>query len=505
MTFASANRVARLLTLVAPAVPLALACTSNEVAPASASRPGSSAPAADSGAEDSGMVPEPATRGVSGRVFYVDFRTGSDASPGTTRDRAWRLAPGMTGFAGTYTPQSGDTFVFKGGTTWTEGFPWKPIAGERDRPMVFTTDATWFDGGGFEPATFDNLGRGSAILEHDGAGYLHFDRLRFANCARANTFNQVACLSFRNAQAVHLTRNVFTTESWLAITFGFQGPPAVYEDYRWTNNDFSHCGSAIWFSSYQSPNTTMRNIVYRSNTFHDFSSQIGSEPDAADGVHGDGAWHGFTTPFDDATQVMESFEFCNNRFYGAMGRGYGTTGGTTALFFQQGALRNGLFCNNELGATDIDGTIQLSAGGNPKAENIAFYNNAFFGRLDGTALNVDGYKNVTAINNIVSSPRWVSWMENAARPDFVSDYNVLEWSAYVGYREQWYRTQDTHSVKDRNPRWVDALHGNFALLPDSPALNAGANLSSLGLAALARDITGKERPKAGAWNVGPRQ
>jgi hypothetical protein len=52
-------------------------------------------------------------------TYYIDYVSGSDSYNGTSTSTPWKRAPGMVGFAGTYTHSAGDVFVFKGGVTWT--------------------------------------------------------------------------------------------------------------------------------------------------------------------------------------------------------------------------------------------------------------------------------------------------------------------------------------------------------------------------------------------------
>src|SRR5437870_340435 len=55
---------------------------------------------------------------ASAATYYVDFVNGADSNTGTAKAAAWKLAPGMNGFAGTYAHSPGDVFIFKGGVTW---------------------------------------------------------------------------------------------------------------------------------------------------------------------------------------------------------------------------------------------------------------------------------------------------------------------------------------------------------------------------------------------------
>jgi hypothetical protein len=52
-------------------------------------------------------------------TYYIDYVSGLDSNNGTTTSTPWKHAPGMVGFAGSYSHSAGDVFVFKGGVTWT--------------------------------------------------------------------------------------------------------------------------------------------------------------------------------------------------------------------------------------------------------------------------------------------------------------------------------------------------------------------------------------------------
>lgn len=51
-------------------------------------------------------------------TYYIDYGAADDSANGTTTSTPWKRAPGMVGFAGSYSHSAGDVFVFKGGGTW---------------------------------------------------------------------------------------------------------------------------------------------------------------------------------------------------------------------------------------------------------------------------------------------------------------------------------------------------------------------------------------------------
>jgi hypothetical protein len=91
------------------------------------------------------------------RTFYIDYDSGSDSANGTSKSTPWKRQPYMVGWAGSYSHQAGDTFVFKGGVTWPRVT--LPIIvqsggtlGMRD---TYTTDATWYTGASWARPIFD--------------------------------------------------------------------------------------------------------------------------------------------------------------------------------------------------------------------------------------------------------------------------------------------------------------------------------------------------------------
>ena len=61
------------------------------------------------------------------RTFYISYTNGSDSNNGTSTSTPWKRAPGMQGFAGSYTALAGDHFIFEGGDTWPASvFPFDP-------------------------------------------------------------------------------------------------------------------------------------------------------------------------------------------------------------------------------------------------------------------------------------------------------------------------------------------------------------------------------------------
>jgi len=90
-------------------------------------------------------------------TYYIDYEGGADSNGGLSRTSAWKTAPGMVGFAGSYVHQAGDIFVFKGGVTWPASTLPLTISASGQSGAVdqYRSDPTWFSGASFELPVFD--------------------------------------------------------------------------------------------------------------------------------------------------------------------------------------------------------------------------------------------------------------------------------------------------------------------------------------------------------------
>lgn len=454
-------------------------------------------------------------------TYYVDFVGGADTNNGTSKSTPFKHIKGMTGCTNTCnstTLTDGDIVFFKGGVTWTDSWPWTLVGGT-STGIIYTTDKTWYTGGSFTQPTFDDHGAnpgGTGMANVTNAGYITLNDLKFVNCGVGGVANSNKCLVFANTHDIAITNSTFATESWISLYFVFTSAGS-YSNFTWTGNDFSHTSGAVWFASAQA-NTSMHNITYNNNVFHDFASQIGG------GVHGDGAWHGYVIPGSDSSQYMNNMVFCNNRFYGDFRRSFGTTGAMTALFFQEGANEGLTICNNDMSFTPVqasmfDGLIVLEGESNSKSSGVGIYNNSMASigtNPMSAAIHISGnYKNITVMNNIASGMNYPVYLEDptGSGATYTTDYNLwngtsgqLVWGgSFQSYGTWKGEGRDTHSVLGSSPAWVSAP-GNERLLPGSRAIMAGANLTNLGIRILNSDYVGVDRPIGStAWDIGAYQ
>jgi hypothetical protein len=88
-------------------------------------------------------------------TYYI-ASIGSDTNDGTTQTTPWLHAPGMNGCSSncaSYTPSAGDSFIFRGGDTWTlpsmGSWAWgygKSWNGTSTSPIYIGVDQTWYSG-----------------------------------------------------------------------------------------------------------------------------------------------------------------------------------------------------------------------------------------------------------------------------------------------------------------------------------------------------------------------
>jgi hypothetical protein len=123
-----------------------------------------------------------------GRSFYVDYAAGSDAAGGNSTAAAWKRAPGMNGFAGSYAHQAHDCFYFKGGVTWPNAaFPLVvPGGGDTSADTYYGADPAWYAGSSWTRPVFDLgdqfvAGAYDTVVDFRSADRTTFDNIEVKN------------------------------------------------------------------------------------------------------------------------------------------------------------------------------------------------------------------------------------------------------------------------------------------------------------------------------------
>ncbi len=124
---------------------------------------------------------------VNCRTFYIDYSVADDSSANpNSKVTPWKRAPGMVGFAGTYTHQAGDRFIFKGGVTWPSATLPLSIAsgGSNDSTRdYYGVDPTWFSSGSWTRPIFDGGKSQTGIKLANQLSYVNIDGLEVRNVA----------------------------------------------------------------------------------------------------------------------------------------------------------------------------------------------------------------------------------------------------------------------------------------------------------------------------------
>jgi hypothetical protein len=140
----------------------------------------------------------------------------------------------------------------------------------------------------------------------------------------------------------------------------------------------------------------------------------------------------------------------------------------------------------------------------------AILNNTVIGgtQSDGGCIYVEGDASMTLENNITSNCAYLLWTVSnttfTALNNNVYQSSSLQWrnnSSVLNSLASW----QSASGGDSNAKTMSSalsLSATFAPSAGSPAIGAGANLSSLGVGALDTDIAGNVRPSSGTWDAG---
>lgn len=213
------------------------------------------------------------------------------------------------------------------------------------------------------------------------------------------------------------------------------------------------------------------------------------------------AWHHDGIHLYTYDTAINNTQIYNNYFWGDWG------GNVTAHIYAESDVTNtkvfnnlsiGCFNGDGHGGTctnlGVQGNGHISFYGAGGSSGNAVYNNTIVEQGGGFSLFVQAQSSFTSENNIFSGsgPAFGS-----AGMVANSDYNVYYNTGSTLADIQAASGSDTHSVVG-DPQ----LNTNFTLQSGSAAIGAGANLTSLNIAALDADRAGTARPSTGAWDAG---
>ena len=247
-----------------------------------------------------------------GATRFIDWADGNDASDGSSKTSAWKRAPGMNGFSGTYNHQAGDRFVFKGGVTWpAAALPLVIVgSGAQGNPHIYATDHGWFTGESWSQPAFDGGGSGAQLIVANAKHFVTIDDLALKNMDLPGAKTGYA-IHFENCTHLTLTNNRLQPYCWRGIyVVGYGG--TNQSDIIIRNNDISDTAVPISIATASNGGltTVIDNVEISGNKIHDLASML------VNTIHGDGIqiW---STP-SPGTMPSVNASIFNNTFFGSV-------------------------------------------------------------------------------------------------------------------------------------------------------------------------------------------
>ena len=173
-------------------------------------------------------------------TYYVSS-AGSDSNAGTSTGTAWAHAPYMTGATGNplaYVCHAGDTFILRGGETWTTAsLPWTwNCSGTVGNVNLIGGDGSWYNatncsnagysgycrpilnaGGKSTTCVFNAGGTFGAILSNGYPNYVEFRYLEFTGGCTASSGNTSAYYLFAGNSANHISIHDSYFHGWDSV------------------------------------------------------------------------------------------------------------------------------------------------------------------------------------------------------------------------------------------------------------------------------------------------
>jgi len=272
------------------------------------------------------------------------------------------------------------------------------------------------------------------------------------------------------------------------------------------SNNTGYHQAAHWWIAPDNTGSTMTNITYSGNIFHDPAPAWDTAPPTTGIFHIDGVHQ-----FCQASSTCSGFYAFDNYFYGSFGVDYTaqifseTNGGTNSN--QQ--VYNNLIVNTTT-TQSSNGAIDVQMGANGLlANNTVIGSGSGNG---GVGIQIISGTNIAQWNNIVqgfnyleSALAGVTFAASSLNTNLYYDtsngwqYDGVGASTFAAWKSA--TGQDGSSISGVNPN----LNGSYIPNSGSPAIGAGTNLTSLSITTLDLDLAGVGRPSTGAWGIGAYQ
>lgn len=438
-------------------------------------------------------------------TYYIDFQDGLDSNSGS-KALPWKRHPGMKGFQGSYSHQSGDRFVLKGGVTWPAAtLPLRIISnGSAGALDEYTTEHDWFVGAAWTPPVLDGEGGAANAITASAKSFFLLNELKIIGIDQPQNANTKKAIDLADCHHFTIQGLTLQPEAWIGI-YIYTVTPGAYGQIKVIGNEISSVATGVVVATAVA-SSIITDVEVANNNFHDFTSQIGG------GAHGDGV-HIWGRNSDDS-QFVQNLRIHGNKFHGDFQRSFGTSGGMTAFIFIENATSNALIYNNS--GSFVDAPVRpfgslIALSGNPgRGGGHQVYNNSFRGTPNGMSAGIilgngaaDRVPGCIVKNNIFYGMQQVYLIGSGSEPGLQIDYNLFSSTTNIAYYLGGFRSLsqwkllgfDTHGFND-DPMFYNTpeLH----LQPGSPARGQGANLFSI----FTNDQGNYTRPASGPWDMG---
>jgi hypothetical protein len=275
--------------------------------------------------------------------------------------------------------------------------------------------------------------------------------------------------------------------------------PSTSLDWQVYNNDIYNSDHGIAVAG-SAASGTLTQVLLHDNHIHDHANwDTTANTWHHDGIHFYGA----------QSAATESGDVYNNLFDGTTSNSWNET---ASVFMEQNAnIAQARIFNNVFAQTPPasggNGSISLTS---PNTGAYTIVNNTFsYGGAPCFNVYVYSAVNVTFENNLDNN--CFVWFNNSSVAAL--DYNV--YAAITGEPWRWNANYETTFASWKSDSGEGSnsyatsgsagINSDYSLQSNSPAVGRGANLTSLGIAALNADVMGNSRPASGAWDAGARQ
>lgn len=360
-------------------------------------------------------------------TYYV-AANGADTNNGAAKETPWAHLPGMATCANTCaatTPTAGDTFVLKGGDTWTTAnFPvtwvWSGSAGN---VITLGVDATWFTGGAWARPVFDAEGVAisgpkNSFLNLVSQQYVTVSNIEIKGFYYSGAGSYGTCAMIQGSGGQNLTLDKLYIHGWSHDSYAAGGRDANCHVLLGDTNSPFMAGSVLQNSVIDGSDSTgggdsLSTYAWPSfinNVMHDFPNMM--------------------LPLGNATISGNSLYNCNPSFDpDTHGNFLQTLGGPAAGFTVY--IHDNVFTNSS-------NRCEAAFLGNP-GETDYVWNNVWYNlNENGPALtqNVSPGKEVYFWNNIIVPPAG----QYCLRPRDTQNYDVIT-------------IQNNHCITTSSPAW----------------------------------------------------